>query len=109
MRRVTWFVFAGLLASGVGLVMAADPSDEYARMAGTWVLGSGMRDGKAVPEDEVKQTRLVVTKNTFIVAGSIGTSGAGTFKIDPTKKPKTIDSTATDGPDKGKTSLGIYE
>jgi len=31
------------------------------------------------------------------------------FKIDPIKKPKTIDYTVTDGPEKGKTVLGIYE
>src|SRR5439155_12488432 len=38
-----------------------------------------------------------------------GASGAGTFKIDPTKSPKTADSLQTEGPDKGKTLLGIYE
>jgi uncharacterized protein (TIGR03067 family) len=31
------------------------------------------------------------------------------FRIDPTKKPKTIDYTMTEGPTKGKTQLGIYE
>src|SRR5262249_47235108 len=33
----------------------------------------------------------------------------GTFKVDLTQKPKTIDITFTEGPEKGKTVLGIYE
>ena len=33
----------------------------------------------------------------------------GTSIIDPTKKPKTVDLTITEGQDKGKTALGIYE
>jgi uncharacterized protein (TIGR03067 family) len=35
--------------------------------------------------------------------------GAGTFKLDPTKRPKTIDITFTEGKHKGKTVPGIYE
>src|SRR5262249_56360958 len=33
----------------------------------------------------------------------------GTQKIDPSKAPKTIDVTMTEGPKKGKVMLGIYE
>jgi uncharacterized protein (TIGR03067 family) len=33
----------------------------------------------------------------------------GTFVLDPGKKPKTIDIKFTEGPEKGNTSLGIYE
>jgi uncharacterized protein (TIGR03067 family) len=33
----------------------------------------------------------------------------GTFKLDLSKKPKEIDVVFTEGPEKGKTSLGIYE
>jgi uncharacterized protein (TIGR03067 family) len=33
----------------------------------------------------------------------------GTSKIDPSKKPKTIDLTAAEGDSAGKTALGIYE
>ena len=32
----------------------------------------------------------------------------GTFKIDPSKKPKQIDVTPGDGPETGKVLLGIY-
>ncbi len=33
----------------------------------------------------------------------------GTSEIDPTRKPKTIDFMTTEGDDKGKIVLGIYE
>ena len=35
--------------------------------------------------------------------------GTGTSQIDPTKKPKTIDFTPTEGDEKGKVFRGIYE
>jgi uncharacterized protein (TIGR03067 family) len=84
---------------------------DYERLTGTFQLVSGVIDGKAVPEDVRRQTKLVTTMNKFTVsdAGEAGTSAAGTFKIDPTKSPKTADSLQTEGPDKGKTILGIYE
>jgi uncharacterized protein (TIGR03067 family) len=46
---------------------------------------------------------------TFLKESKVGTSEGGTFKLDPTRKPKAIDATAARGPDKGKTFLGIYE
>jgi uncharacterized protein (TIGR03067 family) len=33
----------------------------------------------------------------------------GTFKLDPSAKPKAIDITGTEGPNKGKTIPAIYE
>ena len=38
-----------------------------------------------------------------------GNTTHGTFKIDPTLSPKTIDITFTDGPGKDNTQKGIYE
>ena len=84
---------------------------DYERLTGTFQLVSGVIDGKEVPEDVRRQTKLVTTMNKFTVSdgGRAGTSAAGTFKIDPTKSPKTADSLQLEGPDKGKTILGIYE
>jgi uncharacterized protein (TIGR03067 family) len=74
------------------------------------VLVSGERDGKEFSEEEIKQTKLIIQGNTFRIPKSdVGTSQEGTFQIDPTKKPKWTDSTATSGPDKGKTWQGIYD
>lgn len=64
-----------------------------------------------MPEEVRKKTILVTDHNKFTVStgDEAGTSARGTFKIDPTKSPKTADSLQATGPDKGKTSLGIYE
>jgi uncharacterized protein (TIGR03067 family) len=84
---------------------------DYERLTGTFQLVSGIIDGKEVPEDVRRQTKLVTDMNKFTVSdgGEAGTSAAGTFKIDPAKSPKTADSLQATGPDKGKTVLGIYE
>jgi uncharacterized protein (TIGR03067 family) len=84
---------------------------DYERLSGTFQLVSGMIDGQPVAEDVRKQTRLVTDMNKFTVSagGEAGTSAEGTFTIDPTKSPKTVDSLQGAGPDKGKTVLGIYE
>jgi uncharacterized protein (TIGR03067 family) len=84
---------------------------DYERLTGTFRLVSGTVDGKPVPEDARKNTVLVTDHDKFTVStgDEAGTSGQGTFTIDPTKTPKTVDSLQGSGPDKGKTVLGIYE
>jgi uncharacterized protein (TIGR03067 family) len=76
-------------------------------MQGIWNLVSAMEDGKALPEDKVKQTTIVVEDNTFSFPGLAedATARAGTFKLDATKNPKEIDTTS----DEKELSLGIYE
>src|SRR5262245_33531039 len=76
-------------------------------MQGAWNLVSAMEDGKALPEDKVKQTTIVVKANTFHFPGLAedATARAGTFKLDATKIPKEIDTTSTEK----EVSLGIYE
>ncbi len=107
----------GLIVVTAGLMIAACASKEdavkrdYERLTGIWNLVSAVKDGKEVPEDEVKNTRLITKGDKFTILGdpALGTSGAGTFTIDPTKNPKTVDSLQSEGPDAGKTVLGIYE
>jgi uncharacterized protein (TIGR03067 family) len=106
-----------LVALMAGSLVAADDRKEeaiqkdYERLAGTWRLASAVEDGKPVPEEQIKNTRLITKGDTFVIEGdtSLGTSPAGTFKIDPTKRPKAVDSLQGKGPQKGETVLGIYE
>jgi uncharacterized protein (TIGR03067 family) len=76
-------------------------------MQGTWNLVSAMQDGKALPEDKVKQTTIVIEGDAFRFPGLAedATARAGTFKLDPTKQPKEMDSTSTEK----EVMLGIYE
>ena len=84
---------------------------DYQRLSGAWILSSGIVDGQPVPEEIRKKTRLITTRDKFTLStgAQTGTSEDGTFTIDPTKNPKTVDSVQGSGPDKGKTILGIYE
>ena len=81
--------------------------NDLEEMQGTWNLVSAMEDGKALPEDEVKQTTIVIKGNTFDFPGLAedATSRAGTFRLDPARNPKEMDCTSTEG----QVSLGIYE
>lgn len=84
---------------------------DYDALSGTFRLASGVVDGKPVSEEVRRKTVLVTDHNKFTVStgDEAGTSAQGTFTIDPTKMPKTVDSLQGSGPDKGKTALGIYE
>jgi len=75
-------------------------------MRGTWKLVSAMQDGKALPEDKVKQTTIVFKGDTFRFPGSAeyATSRAGTIKLDETKTPKEMDAVSTEK----EVMLGIY-
>src|SRR5262245_36050336 len=106
-----------LVALMAGSLAAADDrkaeliKKDYERLAGTWRLASAVEDGKPVPEEELRKTRLVTKGDTFLIEGdtALGTSPAGTFQIDLTKTPKAVDSLQSKGPQKGETVLGIYE
>src|SRR5205809_7104117 len=109
-----------LLLSTTALIAADNQSDmtkeelirqDYERLTGTFSLVSGVVDGKPVPEEVRKKTILVTDHDKFTVStgDEAGTSSGGTFTIDPTQTPKTVDSLQADGPDDGKAVLGIYE
>jgi uncharacterized protein (TIGR03067 family) len=116
-----WKKFAAVVLLVAGQAFAAENGAEmnkeelirqdYERLTGTFRMVSGVIDGKEVPEEVRRKTVLVTDHNKFTVSdgGAAGTSAGGTFTIDPTKIPKTVDSLQGTGPDKGKTVFGIYE
>jgi uncharacterized protein (TIGR03067 family) len=77
---------------------------------GTWRMISKEVDGKKLSEEEIKDVIA-----TFDGSGKCSVRrggkviGEGTAKLDPAKKPKTVDVTFTEGEHKGKTALGIYK
>ena len=95
---------------------AADDANEEAvakdlrAFKGTWRLSSKEVDGKKFSEEEIKD---VIATNDG--SGNISVRrgdkeiNEGTVKLDPTKSPRTIGVTFTEGERKGQTVLGIYE
>lgn len=77
------------------------------KFQGSWRAVSVVNlDGKPASADEIQHTRLVVNGNTFILQGKDATI-RGTFSIDPTRVPKTIDVTLEGAKPEDKI-LGIY-
>lgn len=77
-------------------------------MQGTWLPSMAELAGKKFP-DEVRNTiKLVIKGDKYSVTVGKGVD-QGTVKLNPAAKPKELDITGTDGPNKGKTILAIYE
>jgi uncharacterized protein (TIGR03067 family) len=94
---------------GVGLVAAADEDakKEYERFTGTWKFASIEVDGKKVPEEALKGALILKGDKWTLKHGD--ETGSGTYKVDLSKKPKTIDIEIMEGPQKGETMKGIYK
>jgi len=99
----------------IALLIAADlPKDDTAGkelkdFQGTWVLVSADRDGKKVPEGKGVKLRIEGNRYSLTQESSAVIGHRGSFVLDPAKKPKATDVSVAEGPDKGKTFLGIYE
>jgi uncharacterized protein (TIGR03067 family) len=97
----------------LALVAAAGAQDdtkkEMANLEGEWSMVSGDSDGRSMPKETVSSGKRSAKdcETTITFGGQVYFKAR--FSIDPTKKPKTIDYTMTEGPTKGKTHLGIYE
>jgi uncharacterized protein (TIGR03067 family) len=104
----------GLIASLLGVLIAADAGDDAAKkdlekFQGNWQLISAERDGKKTPQEEAKKITLTIQGNQFVLRKDAVVISDGTITLDPTKKPKAIDETITTGPNKGKVFSAIYE
>jgi uncharacterized protein (TIGR03067 family) len=55
------------------------------------------------------KARLTIKDNTYTLTFGDAVVEKGTGKVDPTVTPKTAEVTATEGDNKGKTRLAIYE
>jgi uncharacterized protein (TIGR03067 family) len=104
----------GLIASVLGVLIAADAGDDAAKkdlekFQGNWNLISAERDGKKTSQEDAKKITLAIQRNKFILRKDAVIISEGTMTLDATKKPKEIDETITTGPNKGKVFSAIYE
>jgi uncharacterized protein (TIGR03067 family) len=70
---------------------------------------SGERDGQELPKDVVEGAKRILKGNevTVVVGGQVYLKAQ--IALDPTKKPRAIDYTLTEGENKGEKIQGIYE
>jgi uncharacterized protein (TIGR03067 family) len=112
------FVVLGLVALGSATDLGAVPirppkkdavKEEMKKLQGTWVLTALTRNGNGTPRVEEWDFKLTIKGNKYTVKVGDRITLEGTIKIDPTKKPKVFEETHTTGPQKGKSSVGIYK
>ena len=90
---------------------ADDAKKDKEALQGAWKVVSSEAGGKDQTE-ELKGHLLVFEGDTFALKKGDQVGLKGTFKLDPSQKPKAIDLTITEGGregDKGKVLHGIYE
>jgi uncharacterized protein (TIGR03067 family) len=75
------------------------------KLQGLWQLVDGEVRGLEYSKKDMDKVRVLFKDNTFIY---IPDEEIYTFKLDPTKTPKTIDLVLTHGPAKGKKFPSIY-
>jgi len=77
-------------------------------MDGTWLPSSAELGGKMFPDELRKSIKLEIKDNKYTV--TVGKAvDKGTVKLNSKAKPMEMDITGTEGPNKDKTILAIYE
>ncbi len=83
-------------------------TNELDKLQGSWNFTSLEVEGSKLPDAMLKESKIIIKGDAFTsITGGI--TWSGTVKADSTKNPNTIEMIFTDGPEKGKTSLGIYQ
>jgi uncharacterized protein (TIGR03067 family) len=89
-----------------------DAKKELAKLQGAWIMVSGEMDGKKAADEHVKQGKVIYEGNKIeiVVPNQTGEKIiADIVKIDTTKNPKEMHFVRRNGPNAGKTLIGIYE
>lgn len=104
-----WFCVTLFVAfASCCLCRGDDAKDDAKSMQGTWLLAAAELGGEKFPDEIRKSIKMVLGDGKYTV--TVGTRpDKGTVKLDSATKPKSMDITGTEGPNKGKTFLAIYE
>src|SRR5436190_22148930 len=108
--------FHWLIAAVAGLLIAADapegkeePKKEIDLIQGNWVATAVESSGNPFTDEQAKAMKFAVKGAKYSYTIGEDYKEEGTLKIDPAKKPKTVDATIIEGSDKGEIQLGIYQ
>jgi uncharacterized protein (TIGR03067 family) len=122
MNRIAQLLFAVLLASFLVLIGCSTPSSavksettqsssgqETSQMIrGTWNPLSAELAGQPFPQQVLNTIQLILTEDryTAVVAGA---KDVGNLTLHSNQQPKALDILGTEGPNKGRTILAIFE
>jgi RNA polymerase sigma-70 factor (ECF subfamily) len=93
------------LAEKPATAVKEEAPKDAAKIVGTWAYTSVEVGGRKVPEEDLKEAKMVFDAEGKFKANPKGHEMAGTYELDPAKKPKEI--TTKNG--EGRTHLGIYK
>jgi len=100
----TVFHFAAVIA-----VADDKRANDSKSLQGTWQAVYAEANGEKSSDDQVKELQIVIKGDEiFTLKPEEGEGQKFRFKLDTDKTLNTIDLSAIDGPDKGKTIAGIY-
>src|SRR5258708_7169808 len=98
-----------LLLTGAVYADEADSKKDVAKkIVGTWQMTKAVLGGAALSKKTVQSIRLELTDKTYSLTGA-ESPDKGTCELSLAKKPYGIDVKGTEGPNKGKTFLAIFE
>ena len=106
---LSWILtLLSVAALGFGEARDKEKKDDTKALDGTWTAETAELAGEKFSEETRKAIKLVLEGGKYTLTISKG-ADKGTCKVDSSKKPKELDISGTDGPNKGKTYLAIYE
>ncbi len=114
-RILAIIISTTLLLAGTAVVtwaQLAGDDPELSKLQGTWVLASGIKDGKKVNDNHLKQSYLTITADRIELLTPHQHKGpirSHIIKLDTSKKPHQIQWVRTMGPNAGKVMTAIYE
>lgn len=82
--------------------------DDIKKLQGTWNITALELEGAKQPDGAFEGAQITIKDDGFTTT-AMGAAYKGRFTVDASATPKTIDMHFFDGPEKGNTSLGIYE
>jgi uncharacterized protein (TIGR03067 family) len=101
-------IILAAVACFLGTASTDETKTDHKELQGKWIVTSGVIDGNQLPKEQIKG-HLIHTGDKYSWSAGEGQEGSGTFKLDASKKPKTMDCVPADGPLQGQTVEEIYE
>jgi uncharacterized protein (TIGR03067 family) len=89
-----------------GAILADDK--DLQELEGTYTVTSLKKGGREAGKEDTQKTKIRFKGESLSIIIN-GDEKSTQIKVDTSKQPHTIDITPSEGPDKGKTYLGIYK
>ncbi len=109
-RMAIWIgaVLAGTLAVPAGSQQSEEAA-ERAKLAGTWTGFVVEGRGEMPDRGPARISELVIAATVIRARDGQMNMGEGSYRMDLSAKPRTLDAHGLVGPTRGKTYLGIYQ